>query len=289
ALQAHNFNPIVALKVADGLSVAVGLQAQYMDISYENFQAAAAANLKLTGTGWAWGWTAGVTFTPFPQTQIGLGYRSAIDQELDGLLSSGLGVTTNGPITAILPLPDTVTVGLRQGIGDRFTLLAGFEWSNWSRIGTVPILRSTGGPALGATGSPITLPFQYEDGYFYSVGLEYCATPGLTLRAGFAYEESPVVDRVRTPRLPDNDRFWYSVGLTYKPPLLPGVLFDLAYSFIDVTDTPLTATAASGNPWFSTGAGIYTGISSSHISILSFGFRYRWDEPAVKRSAAFAK
>jgi long-subunit fatty acid transport protein len=36
--------------------------------------------VQLTGDGWGFGWTAGVTLTPTPWTQIGVGYRSAIDQ-----------------------------------------------------------------------------------------------------------------------------------------------------------------------------------------------------------------
>ena len=45
------------------------------------------------------------------------------------------------PINTTLNLPDTVTLGLRQRLGDRFTLLAGYEWSNWSRIGTAVVMQ----------------------------------------------------------------------------------------------------------------------------------------------------
>jgi long-chain fatty acid transport protein len=175
-----------------------------------------------------------------------------------------------------------VTVGLRQRIGDRFTLLAGFEWTDWSRIGTAVVSTPTGTATL--SGSPVTLPFQYSDGYFYSLGGEYIVDPSLTLRAGVAFETSPITDDVRTPRLPDNDRMWYSAGLSYKPPQFRGVTFDLGYSYIDVKDTPINIGAGSGNPW-TNATGTYIGSVDSHIHVLSVGFRYQWGAtppPAVK-------
>jgi long-chain fatty acid transport protein len=216
-----------------------------------------------------------------------VGYRSALDQDIDGTLTTaGLAGSTPGSISTTLKLPDMVTVGLRQRIGDRFTLLAGFEWTNWSRIGTAVVTTPSGGTATLA-GNPVRLPFEYSDGYFYSLGGEYIVDPSLTLRAGIAFEQSPITDNVRTPRLPDNDRMWYSAGLSYKPPQFRGVTFDLGYSYIDVKDTPINLGPGTGNPWSSTSAivGPYTGSVESHIHILSVGFRYQWGvtpPPAVK-------
>ena len=80
------------------------------------------------GSGYSFGFTVGTTITPTPTTRIGIGYRSAINQKINGRwLSSASGFDPRSDQHP-LNLPDLVTVGLRQGIGDRFTLLAGFEW-----------------------------------------------------------------------------------------------------------------------------------------------------------------
>ena len=50
------------------------------------------------------------------------------------------------------------------------------------------------------------------------------------MRGGVGYEISPITDQVRTPRLPDNDRFWASVGLSWK--IAPFMRFDLAYTHL---------------------------------------------------------
>jgi long-chain fatty acid transport protein len=283
-LKSFNFQPAIAYKFNDLISVAVGAQVQYMTVNYDVLAAPGItpSMASLNGRGYAFGFTAGLTLTPTPTTIIGVGYRSSLDQDIDGTLAATTPGSTPGSISTTLKLPDMVTVGLRQRIGDRFTLLAGFEWANWSRIGTPVVSGPTGTATI--SGASVTLPFEYSDGYFYSLGGEYIVDPSLTLRAGVAFEQSPITDSVRTPRLPDNDRMWYSAGLSYRPPQFRGVTFDLGYSYVDVKDTPIDIGPGTGNPW-TNGTGVYVGSVDSHIHILSVGFRYQWGvtpPPAVK-------
>jgi long-chain fatty acid transport protein len=291
-LQSYNFAPTVAYKINDMISVALGVQAQYMKASYDAFLSPSGPLIgALNGAGWSWGWTAGVTLTPLPKTQIGIGYRSALDQKINGSWDVPAAVapaTQPGSVHLTIPLPDTVTVGLRQGIGDRFTLLAGVEWSNWSRIGTIPVLQGNGNPVT-LSGNALTFPFQYSDGWFYSLGGEYILNPAWTVRAGIAYEKSPVTDGVRTTRIPDDDRMWYSVGASYKPASMRGFTFDAGYSFIDVKNAPVCMGPAAlggcpGNPWSSPSTS-YVGSVSSYINIVSVAVRYQWDDaaPAPKK------
>jgi long-chain fatty acid transport protein len=225
---------------------------------------------ELSGHGWGYGFTAGVTVTPTPTTTIGLGYRSAINQKIDGTISftgfpialptSNIGTTVN--------LPDTVSLGLRQRLTPQWTGLATVEWTNWSRIGTSVV---SGAPL------PTTLPFQYKDGWLFSLGAEYMMTEKMKLRGGVGFEKSPITDDVGIPLLPDNDRYWLSVGASYQ--MTPKLSFDLAYSHVFVKSTPINITAASGNPWFD---GIdYVGAVDSHIDIISVAMKYRWDTPAA--------
>lgn len=289
SLQSYNFAPSVAYKINDWISVSVGAQVQYMTVNYKTLTTAFPTGFGLIGgSGFSYGYTAGVTLTPTPTTTLGIGYRSALNQKINGTLqlSSAVPGSTPGSVSTTLNLPDMLTVGLRQRIGDRFTALAGFEWTNWSRIGTSTIQTPTGATAtIGGTG--ILLPFQYSDGYMYSLGGEYMIDPVWTVRAGIAYEKSPITDAVRTPRLPDDDRMWYSVGASYKPEMFRGVTFDIGYSYIDVKNAPINIGPGSGNPWTNS-TGTYIGSVDSHIHILSFGLRYQWDaEPAPTKVGYF--
>ena len=145
------------------------------------------------------------------------------------------------------------------------------EWTNWSRIGTA-VVNYGPPPLLG----PIALPFQFRDGWFYSIGAEYALDAKTTLRGGVAYEISPITDRVRIPLLPDNDRIWLSVGASYK--MLPNFIMDVGYSHIWVKDSNINIT--SGSPWFNPALPIsYVGNASASINIYSVGFRYMFNAP----------
>jgi len=277
-LESYNFAPTVAYKINDWISVAAGVQLQYMKVSYDAFLSAVPLRVgSVTGAGWSAGWTAGVTLTPLPQTQIGIGYRSSLNQDINGTLDvpAGIPATTRGSVNLTLNLPDVVTVGLRQGIGDRFTLLAGAEWSHWGRIGTANLYQPNGSPAL-IGGAAVKFPFEYSDGWFYSLGGEYMINPAVTVRAGIGFEKSPITDGVRTPRLPDDDRTWYSIGASYKPASVRGITIDFGYSFIDVKSAPVNLGPGTGNPW--SGTTTYVGTVNSNINIISVGLRYQWDD-----------
>ena len=76
------------------------------------------------GTGWAYGATAGVTLTPTPTTTIGLGWRSALNQKIEGNTDDrmlSLPGTTIGSVTTTVDLPDIVSLGIRQRLDPRWT------------------------------------------------------------------------------------------------------------------------------------------------------------------------
>ena len=289
-LKTLNFAPSVAYKLNDWLSVGVGLQVQYASASFTQGipgLPGLTQQAGVSGAGYGYGFTAGLTLTPTPSTTIGLGYRSAINQKINGTLVlpatiGGFPATppfgsTPGSVNTTVNLPDVVSLGLRQKLSMQWTALGTVEWTNWSRIGTSNVLQPSGAPATIAR-TPVVIPFQYQDGWFYSLGAEYQWNPQLALRAGIGFEKSPVTDTVRGPAIPDDDRTWLSVGGTYK--YSDKLKFDLAYSHIFVKDAPINITNAS-NPFFAIGGGTtYTGSVDSHIDIISVAMHYRWDDPA---------
>ena len=280
SLTTYNATPSFAWRINDMISVGLGVQIQYGDAKLNKGLpfVGAFSDFNLEGTGWGYGFTAGVTVTPTPTTTIGLGYRSAVNQKINGTMTVVgplAAVSTNGSTSTTLDLPDVVSLGLKQRIGPQWTLLGTVEWTNWSRIGTSAVAQGSGAPAT-INGTAVILPFQFQDGWFFSVGAEYQWNDQLTVRAGAAYEKSPITDDVRIPILPDNDRYWLSFGGTYK--LTPKITLDAAYSHLFVKNTSIDITSAA-NPWFDGTA--YAGTVDSHIDIISVAFHYRWDEPAV--------
>ncbi len=189
----------MAYRFNDWISVGIGAQIQYAKATLNKGcynsgpgQLLDLRTVTLHGDGWAYGLTAGVTLTPTPTTTIGIGYRSALNQDIDGflLLDRPLAVFSNGSIHTTINLPDTVSLGMRQRVTPQLTLLGTAEWTNWSRIGTANILQASGAPAI-VNGTPVTIPFQYSDGWFFALGGEYQWSDRLTLRAGAGLRNFP--------------------------------------------------------------------------------------------------
>jgi len=283
-LHTYNATPSIAYKINDWISIGAGVQLQYASADLENGIVAPGFLTHVAGHGWGFGGTAGVTLTPGPWTQIGVGWRSQMDQDITGALSLDAPAaapfarpfSTPGSVKTTIRLPDIVSAGIRQRVTDAFTVMGTVEWSNWSRIGTSTINQPSGAPALVAT-SPLTLPFQYRDGWYVALGGEYQWTQQLTLRAGVAFESSPVTDQVRTPVVPDADRLHVAAGFSYA--WTQRITLDFAYTHIFVDDASINISATSGNPFFNPALGSYVGTTSPHIDIISLGIRYKTPEP----------
>jgi long-chain fatty acid transport protein len=271
--------PTIGFKVNDWLSLGAGLRIQYFDVRYKSATGGAAAFTRFAPTGglegdsFGIGYTLGATLTPFAGTQIGIGFRSAIEHELEGELNYAL------PIKAKVVLPESLTLGIRQQVTDALTLNGTVEWTNWSRLGFPRVYNAlTGGL------SPVpALPLDYDDGWFFSVGAEYRFTPALTARAGVGYEISPISERVRSPRLADDDRIWLSLGATYQ--WSEKLSFDVGYSYIfAANETKIRVTP--GNPTYNPQVGSLVADVDSNAHILAVALKYRWDNPQVAIPAA---
>jgi len=288
SIRSYNATPSIAYRINDWISVGAGVQIQYMRVEFgSGIGPTPGLDLKLSGSGYGFGGTAGITLTPTPTTSIGLGWRSQIDQNIHGtmVLPGGVGFnvpfSTPGSIEATLKLPNIVSLGIRQQLSPQWMVMGTVEWTSWSRIGTVPVNQLSGAPAL-IGGNAFRVPFEYDDGWFFSAGAEYRWNERLTLRGGVGYELSPINDQVRTPRLPDNDRFWASVGLSWA--IAPFMRFDLAYTHLWIKDPNVNITAASGNPSFIPGLP-YVGTVDAHSDLISGAFVVQFDQlmkPTVK-------
>jgi len=234
-----NATPTIGVKLTDWLSIGAGVQIQYIDVNLAQavpapiglsaFQTAAllrggatAAQISQINTSLAGlsavsllaptgriegddvgvGYTLGMTLTPVAGTEIGVGFRSSIHHEVQGSISPALGLTE--PVRAPVNLPEIVTVGLSQQIGAQFKLLAGYEFTNWSRIKDVPIVNRLDGTI------PTTLNFRYRDGHFALTELTCAAEGGGAIcRIGAPQGDVSVIPqgrrhtlRVRVPRKP---------------------------------------------------------------------------------------
>ena len=259
-------SPSAAYKINDWISVAVGLQIEYFKARITQalgiLPNAPSAILDADDTGI--GYTAGVTLKPTAWTEAGIGFRSTVHESLGGSLTTPAGAL---PIKANANLPEQLTAGVRQVINSEWTVLGGVEWDNWSRLGIVPVT---------ASGFPVTaVPLKYKDGYMASLGVEYAWSPALTLRAGLAYEWSPIDLSNRTVLLPDSNRVWASVGITYH--ISNKLTFDGGYSHGELTSGKIQILPGS-TQFALVGLPFLASPKHDRFDIFSASLTYRWDD-----------
>jgi long-chain fatty acid transport protein len=265
----YTFTPSIAYRASDTLSFGLGVQIQHFSAT---FMSGGVPNpvvdrAGFKGDGWGYGITAGVTWKPMAGTAIGIGYRSRIDQELEGnyVTTGTLAGLNNSAIKGTLKLPDRLNLSLRQTVTPEIDVLASVEWHNWSRIKEARF----SGPLVSAAPTPLQAArFNYDDAWFFAVGSEYKWSKDLTVRGGVAYELSPVTTEVRSTRLPDNNRLWLSTGASYQ--LTERFTMNASYSRVFVKDADIDIKVGVGS------STAYTGQSKAHVDIVSIGVMSKW-------------
>ena len=274
-LQTINISPSVAWRVNDRISLGGGLQIQRADAELTNaidFGLVMAPGVldgafdgvgKLEGDDWGYGFTLGAMFDLRKSTRIGVTYRSQVQHTLEGDASfSGVpgplaGVFTNTKASAKLITPDTVSAGLYHQINPQWAVLADVTWTNWSKFKELRVDFQNNLP------DSVT-PENWDDATFVSLGATYRPSEQMTLRAGVAFDQSPVPDQFRTPRIPDEDRLWLAMGVGYK--VTPAISLDASYTHIFVNDGTLNLASAN--------AGTIVGTYDNAVDILTAQLRW---------------
>ncbi len=246
-----DINPMAGIKLNDMISLGFGLQVNYMkgNLSTANNNVIIS---KIKGDDWGLGFTLGMTLTPTETTTIGIGYRSRIKHKLKGSFYYQPTGTT-GPATVKHTLPDMLTVSLRQQVTPDLALLGSVQWTNWSLFKVFDIESTPVNPPAEA--------YKWKDAWMFSIGGEYRYSEALTLRAGYAYEKSPVPDSTRAVRVPDNDRHWLSIGASYVAN--DWLTLHAGYSHLFVKKAPVDIAADPGFPAPGTRPGLKTTFKSN--------------------------
>jgi len=252
---------------------------------------------KITGDDAAWGWNVGAMFSFNGDAnndpgagRIGIAYRSKLKYNVVGsvnftnpatptltgplapfnplvaVVSSTINQTrlNNGGVSLDITMPDSASLSYYQKINNEFDILADVSWTGWSSIKELRIKRSD-----GTTLS--VLPENFKDTWRYSAGMNYYPNEKWVLRAGVAFDQSPVNSIDRGPRLPDSDRTWLALGARYK--YSSALNFDVAAAYIFVKDGSINN---SGNPPSIPTNGLINGSYDNHVIVISGQANYRW-------------
>jgi long-chain fatty acid transport protein len=236
----------------------------------------------VNGNDSAWGWNIGVLFEPDKDTRIGAQYRSAIKYTVSGqvnfnnptlptlppplapiadLLATGVNqVLASGDATLALKVPQTWNISGFHTLNDKWDLMADLQYTGWSSVQDLTIVRSTGAVLS-------TTPEDFRNTWRGSVGANYHYSDQWMFRAGLAYDQSPVRDAQRTPRLPDNNRTWIAIGAQYHA--TPQLALDLGYTYIFVTNSNINQNEGSTDA-----NGLISGSYKSNVNLVGLQLTY---------------
>jgi long-chain fatty acid transport protein len=237
---------------------------------------------RVRGDDSGWGFNVGVMFDASDTTRIGLSYRSSIDYDVGGTVTFtppstvsnpvGAGIVaaasaegaplSSGPVSVALEVPDSALLSVQQQVGDKLTLLGDVAWTGWSTVQELRVVRDSGA-VVSQT------PEHWRDVFRYALGMSYDVKEHLTLRAGAAYDNTPVPDATRTPRLPDADRTWLTAGARWQA--TDALLIDFGYAHLFSRTVPLNQNAGS-----TAASGLLVGEQESDIDIVSAQLVYRF-------------
>jgi len=201
---------------------------------------------KVAAKGDAWGYNFGL-LAQLGDTRLGLAYRSKMKYELNGSLditappSVPSALLTNANFRLVdssaradVTLPATLSLSLYQELGRGWAVMADVTRTNWKDLPELRIMFDS-----GQADSVVTL--NLKDVYRYAVGATYKPNASWVLRAGVALDRSPVTSASdRTPRLPDSDRRWLSVGAGLQAST--SLNFDFGYTYIKLAGSNVTKT-----------------------------------------------
>ncbi|ENM3818117.1 outer membrane protein transport protein [Vibrio paracholerae] len=206
---------------------------------------------------------------------FGVGFNVGTVYELDENNRFGLSYRYSPEITAKdgnkevkLPLPDLAEFsGYHRIENTAFAVHYSIQYIGWSAFDKLEFKNQ----------SINEKPYQWQDGWHYSIGGTYYLNRDWTLRAGYMYDTS-AQDKITSISVPDSDRQWLSAGFTYHIDEKSNIDFGLTYLMgKDVKVNEQTKNPAFGNPAAGDLAGVeyLSSISgTTHADAILFGLQY---------------
>ena len=282
SLQTLNINPAIAFAMNDHWSMGLGVDIMYIkakltnDLNYNvicggsgvlcsGANAPYADGLsEVDGSGLGYGYNLGLLYEPTDHTRVGFAYRSSVSQKLTGTAKfnapSNFSADFAYPAfqqtdaSASIDLPESTSLSAYHDITASWAIMADWSWTRWSRF--QELTYDFANPYQPSA----TTEEHWKDVNRFALGVNYRVNSRWLMRFGVAYDNTPVPsDEYRTPRIPDNDRTWASIGFNWKASKT--LALDVAYTHLFVPDTSIYDTQSTG--------GILIGDYASSVDMLS--------------------
>lgn len=234
--------PTIAWRINDYVSIGGGPTINRFNAKLQNYLATGALNngqdtlVTIKGDDTALGYNVGVLFDLSDATRWGINYHSKVSYELKGhteVTGSPSVIPLDGKYDAKLDLtmPESVDTSITHHFNSRWTGYLGTTWKRWSRIKKVEAVNSGLSPLGQAAGlGRVTEEMNWRDTWSTAIGASWQLNQQWLLRAGYAYDPSPIRNADRSVRVPVGNRQAVTLGGAYSPN--PDLTIDFAYGYL---------------------------------------------------------
>lgn len=264
-----------------------------------------AGHADVKGNDWGFGYHLGWMYEPNSRLRIGAAYRSKVEHKLqgtaewqpDGMVAKALYPRTIGQPISLLangmvdPLggkgylssegaslkivtPESFSIHGMYKASDKLNLFGDATWTRHSRFNEANLVFENQKATVSGKPSQITtIKPNWRNTFRVAVGGSYQLTHPLQLRAGIAFDQSPIRNaESRLNTLPDGNRMWYSAGIKYD--FQKGHSLDIAYSHIHINDTHFEGQRATGMNVDS--QGVTSADFNNYANIVGMQYTYKF-------------
>jgi long-chain fatty acid transport protein len=215
--------PTLSYQLTEKLGVGAGLVLGVASINIVKDIPVTSANGRrsyadVEGHARATGVNAGVFYKVSDRVNIGASYRSGLKLDFrDGKTKFQVpfevrdSFPRGNTFNATLPTPSVVNIGATVNVSSKLMVSGEVNFTQWSAYRDITVDFSKNTTVL----EDIYQPRNYRNTNTYRLGVQYTRSCCFAVRAGLAYDHTPVRSDFYSPETPDSDRMIFSTGLSY--------------------------------------------------------------------------
>ena len=205
------FNPVIAWKVNDTLSIAAGPTFNYSQATLKEAVFFSPANqFEFRGDGLAWGFNAGLLWQPHPMWSFGINYHSKTQMKYEGTASQNFGApfASSTSSSAKLNFPQYIAGGISFRPTPKWNFEFDLDWTEWSDVKQSTFMNTPFGNQ--------TLAFNYRDSFMYEFGVTRQLGGGYYASVGYIYSENSSPSANFNPLIPDMNLNLGGIGFGHR-------------------------------------------------------------------------
>ncbi len=219
-----NVAPAFGTKLGNNIFVGAGIGIMYSELDFRQLFRGSTARFDAEGYGV--GGNAGITVKVPGRQRIALTYRSPVNMDYDGDFSMMPAVS--GDFETEIDFPAELALGYGIEATERLRLEANVEWVEHSQNDEMVLDTGKNNAVLEAALGTRTIEQDWEDTWTFGVGADLILSGAWSLRTGWTYLPTPVVEETFMPSWAEGDKHVIGAGLGYAG---EAHTLDLAYAY----------------------------------------------------------